>query len=413
MATWNDVWTGIGQLGQTKQGMYTPLLDSHRNLNKAITEGLGGISNMLGRKADRKWQEKQTKEAKGYIDKEGIYHPGTDVMGEKSTLQAKTIEELKIMFPNIPEEQLQAYLDMQERIGGVQATIAGKTAGAEEDATFKTLWQKEGFNTIDEWMAYHKDDPPWKQYGFGSFDEWKDWQKDMAAIGIKVSDDDDNFLVKAGVYLRQLKEEHDTYFVDPKTGLGKGFLDMSPEDQTYLMEQWKAGVRSDPEATELIDWFAQKFKQPDMNINVTTDQTGKTEFGSWLETLRATEQAVAGPRASSHITYSEEEIDKNIADINAKTEAGEGIGVRERGTAILPAEANIYKTLMALSTDTRASDKGKEILAALGELRKVGTTPKLNQYEALVAELLQKISPTARTPMPITNEETETLPSWY
>ena len=55
MSDWNSVWQGIGQLGQTKKGMYTPMIDAYRNKGKVWSEGLGRISDTLGGIADKQF----------------------------------------------------------------------------------------------------------------------------------------------------------------------------------------------------------------------------------------------------------------------------------------------------------------------------------------------------------------------
>ena len=273
MSDWSNIHQAIGNLGQTKRGAMSPLIEAHRNRGKILGEGLGRIGDTLGRIGDKRFATsereageefiaEQAKKAKGYFDESGVYHPGTDVGGSIASMQAKTIEELKLMFPTVDEATLTRFLEQLKAIGGAEGDVEAETAGKVQEATFMHPWEQEGFENIEAWMAYHKDDPMWMKYGFDNLDDWKAWQTEMANIGIKVSDDDDNFLIKANLYLDAVKGQHSNRFTDQATQLPKGFLDMTTDDQEYLMAQWKASVKFDAEATELIDWFSQKFSQP-------------------------------------------------------------------------------------------------------------------------------------------------------
>jgi len=54
MSDFSNIWQGIGLLGQTKKGMYTPMIDAYRNRGKVVSEGLGRISDTIGGIANRR-----------------------------------------------------------------------------------------------------------------------------------------------------------------------------------------------------------------------------------------------------------------------------------------------------------------------------------------------------------------------
>lgn len=66
MANWGDIWSGIGLLGQTKKGMYTPQIDAYRNRGKIFSEGLGRISDTVGGISARKWQTEEREAGEDY-----------------------------------------------------------------------------------------------------------------------------------------------------------------------------------------------------------------------------------------------------------------------------------------------------------------------------------------------------------
>jgi hypothetical protein len=66
MSDWSNIWQGIGQLGQTKRDMLTPLLEARRNRGEIWDSGLGRISDTLGRMGDKRFQAGEAKKQRDW-----------------------------------------------------------------------------------------------------------------------------------------------------------------------------------------------------------------------------------------------------------------------------------------------------------------------------------------------------------
>jgi len=66
MSDWSNIWQGIGQLGQTKKGMYDPLIDAHRDRGRMWSEGFGRLSETFKGIGAKRWQSREAGKQRDY-----------------------------------------------------------------------------------------------------------------------------------------------------------------------------------------------------------------------------------------------------------------------------------------------------------------------------------------------------------
>ena len=222
MSDWSNIWQGIGQLGQTRKGMYDPLRQEQARRGQVWKEGLGGISDTLGRIGDKGFQAGEAEKQRGFVagesEKQREYEANEAEL-DRAIERQKMWQDWNIATMNNETLMGEADKDREHRMA-LQAAADSAEDGRQKERLLAQLDQ------YDRQLKLYYDQLAQQDKEFAAkqdFESWKtggDWALDWAKL------DQEGELGREGLRIREKEADAQinllsaqlTEMKDPKAG---------------------------------------------------------------------------------------------------------------------------------------------------------------------------------------------------